>query len=706
MSNPKYRCIHKSLYDNEYQIDIYDAEDLSSSTQEFLSKGNCFTLNYNGEEQSIKPGIISSNVTVEALIQDAAFETFISLINTTYEGRFMIYIYLNSSLYWHGVILQDLNGSRNQAKPYPYTINASDGFARLKEINYDNDGTLYTGRDTFIEHICNALNKLELRDYLSATSAFLSTVVDWWEDDMVSRAYDVDPLDKSDLDHEVFHYYDDVGDLVAKDTYFVLEQICIRWNAILKQANGQFFFIQLGEYYRNLSENLSIRVYKTDASNLSNTSAGDFIKTSFQIEAGGYYNYLPALREVNVDYKFSEGIADNLLPQDYAIPDTESLGDIDGGSGEQMLFEGIVRVLYHFGGVGSPYEHKPVVEIYLRVGAKYLTNKNGYIEWGDLNTDRYKIIPPVALPKTHYEKLIPISFTTPEIPTTGAGWFGCEVKLYDEDNNDITSGLPGTDTFEYEALDFLLKMLYSDGSLGSGIKKFRALNTTDGSTLVSSINELEIDELLTGDGPNTFSIGRLKVYDGADWVNSDLWKVAAAGTGYDINMLLVRECLSLQRTIGGKYIGRLRCNDGNIAGAALLTIHTVTYLLLRGKFTANDEQWDGVWAELSKEISNINNPAAQLTTGSYQNGNTFGGSVYQEIISLWQGIQQGVESLTAGVWHQITFTEAMIDANYSFSLFALDGYNTISLRFKDITTTGYKVWASRNCSYRWEAIRK
>jgi len=713
MANPKYKGEWLDFRNNLWRIDIYDKEDPSTGTPASVIARfhGAPTLNYEGDETNICNTIIPASLEFSPMVEDDDLETFLNSVNSSYEGKYLAYLYLNNDFYWGGIILPDLSGKKNAPKPYAAALTATDGFMKLKDIDYDNDGTLYTGRASFINHLKFVLGKLGVRDYLPADQFLLCVITDWYEDSMVANQ---DPLVISDLDHENFQYIDDVGTKRGMNCYQVLEELVRRWNARIIQEYGYFKIIQFGELVKTGTTLIWTRYYHATGSTYVNVYASSLLSSAFQTLSGGYYKYLQPFREVTVKYKYKESVAQNLLtdntPVIYPVPDNLSLPTIPGAGGEQISFDGIVKAEYDQD-AGAPFAHKVHISIYLTiaclgVGSKYLTNKNGYNEWSDTNTDRWEMDSIMQM-KRHYTLLIPVSFITPEVPAEGTGTFSCTIKLYDSDDNDITGDIPADATFSSSAINFVLKMLYSDGTLGEGSILFKVTNTTDGTTPVMSTCKKELTDIITGDKPKPFSLGRLKAYNGVAWSNSDIWKIANTGTGYDINQLLLREILALQRIPKESYQGMLKITTGHISACKLLNIDSSNYMMLRGRLNMVSDEWDGVWVKMTIDRTNILDATPAYTTDSNDSGSGSSGNSNNELLNGVSDYRQGVLALTAGVWSTITFDKSFDNGNYTLTPLQsmTDIFEVMQLRIKDITATGFKVWAAKNSTYRWLAIK-
>jgi hypothetical protein len=95
-----------------------------------------------------------------------------------------------------------------------------------------------------------------------------------------------------------------------------------------------------------------------------------------------------------------------------------------------------------------------------------------------------------------------------------------------------------------------------------------ALNKDNGGNLVASTLELELLDTIIGDGPLTFSLGRLKTHNGATWINSSEWGFKNSTIRVKINQLAVDQCLKGQRYSIEKFSGTFI--NGNINGSSAI----------------------------------------------------------------------------------------------------------------------------------------
>lgn len=212
--------------------------------------------------------------------------------------------YYDAALDWTGYLLPE-NYSRNWINDgdyYALSLSASDGLARLKEIEYTNfsTGSQYTDRVSIITHIKRALEHLELElafrvqlgTYVSNGSLMAST------DCM---------LDKVTADSRRFTELKD-GREVNKDCYTIINELLEDASCYLEQTNGRYEIINIQEknsYYFPITWS-GLTVGSRTARDLRLDIA------DYKYRMGSEVQKLRPIEEVQVTFR-DRNIADNLL---------------------------------------------------------------------------------------------------------------------------------------------------------------------------------------------------------------------------------------------------------------------------------------------------------------------------------------------------------------------------------------------------------
>ena len=408
----------RSLDGVQYTIEIYDSL-WSGGVTDFQTDKNLFILQYQGQNEDRFNPILSSSLTINMLVQEgnaSALETFIQdLALNSNELRFTVLIERNGTAYWRGVLLIDRVIKELAHYPYKFQIRFTDGLGRLKEIEYNDNGTAFTGRQTFIEHLFNCLDKTGVHDLVGSTDQFLKTYVDWWAEEHSYIAGD-DPLRRTRLDNKNFLNVDTNGFINYINTYNVLEQILIAWGARLIFSGGVFWVIQVNDW-NNTNKTIAQYTKTQTQSNASFTSqepkkllatTGNEISPDLKLKAKtGFIEWFPPLQKVFVDYKhYSQR---NIISGQDIITSAWSFPDLDSnGQQTRLIFTGTIELRMNLSVGTSPMPYFRKYGISVGIGPRFLkraaTISNGAVEFDRAMT--------WVLSTAYYEVYSPVLFTT------------------------------------------------------------------------------------------------------------------------------------------------------------------------------------------------------------------------------------------------------------------------------------------------------
>ena len=122
-------------------------------------------------------------------------------------------------------------------------------------------------------------------------------------------------------------------------------------------------------------------------------------------------------------------------------------------------------------------------------------------------------------------------------------------------------------------------------------------NQSNAGTIFASVNNeagvdsqltLDLGEVFFAEGPP--QTGHLAVYNGTEWVGSNLWRKGSTGTGVRILKLLTSEALALHVRPIERYNGEF---IGSQSFGRRLVFESAAYLRTGGTFTARMDEWDG-----------------------------------------------------------------------------------------------------------------
>ena len=599
----------------DYEIYIDDT-DYASTENTFVVKSDGFRLQYEGEAGERYNPIIPSSVSFTMRVQNSTDEALIAAMIAAEEGRFKIKILKGGNLFWVGFVLTDITSIKDAYFPYDFEIRAIDGLTRLRSIDYNDNGTAYTGRETFLEHIFNCFDKLDFDYFHGASDSFLETVTNWYETNH-NVVTGLDPLTVSNFDHTVFI---SVNKTTKRERFFscydVLENIATIWGARLYFSDGSWRFEQPGLRAGSFPE---WRYDKTGSFlTYSNTSYDKTIDgtTAGARTNGGVYTYFPALDKVCITYKHLDdaNLIDGLTFSSDVTPSTIDLGQVDVVDGESRFrFVGTLNYTATWYDFVNPQTFRLIYRLQIKVGDYYLrrdvlltqgTWEYSIIYWAgtpsyfEIYTDAYYITDPI---NPEISDSINVSFVTPPlyvfddtIPLDVSIKFEF-AEIRNTQNTQIL--FSGVQTYVMGNAEF---QFLSDGS---------KVTTSSGSTYcannqLASTNTEKLElETVMGDGPQNGSFSKIKVLDAsADWVVSSEWRINDAGSDFTIQELLIREILSGQKLPVKKYQGTVL---GSITAQNKLVDGAFEYILLGGTYIAGKDEFRGTWYVIDTDYTNI-----------------------------------------------------------------------------------------------------
>ena len=575
----------------QWKIEIYDRSFSSSS---FSFSCNGFRLNYSTPEDERESPLKTSKIIIQGWNNDSDFDTFITDLVARNQTDVQVKILKDAVIYWAGNVLTDISILEDMSKPYIFNIEATDGLAMLKDLAFDNDGTLYTGFDRIIEHLNKILTKTDLLDFWSASDYYLREIVNWQEKDMAAGS----TIYNTEINHSAFIFEND-EELQALNCYEVLEQICRLFFVRFYLAEGQWMFAQIPEFDNN---SLSTYKFKKDNTNISENK--DYRITPDRL-AGGSTTFFPALKTIKVEYKYKQGYHNNLLKTQDDYKTAVDIGNVDGGSNEKLIFKGILYETYEGGAPADAFYS--VFDLRIKVGIYYLEGNVGdprfkprspeNLEWTSTSTNKVKVYTDYKKMKGDYQHPFYFSFITPEI--TG-GSDACEFEFdLDEHHKSDGDNFSPVGTYDYETKEFDLQIIFTGGITQEGIKQFKAENDNANKTEIVK----KLPETILGNGVNTYSDGRLKIYNGASWVNADEWEYNADANYFDINQLKINEILRGQSVLREKYQGVFV--GKNLTANSIIAKDSKKFILIGANFNANMDEWSGEWFEIDRNTPTI-----------------------------------------------------------------------------------------------------
>ena len=261
-------------------------------------------VNRVGDKQvQINNRVRGSSLTFNYFVDPADVSTYDSMYESDFKD-YKVEHYYNNTLEWVGYLLPE-NFRRDwidENNIYAYSLVATDGLARLKEIEYKNfsTGAQYADRVSKITHIKRALEHLELElDFRVQLGTYATN------DSLMTSSECI--LDKGTVDSGRFAQVKD-GREFNKDCYTIIEEILDPFYCYLAQVQGYYQIINAQEkdsYYFPITW-IALTVGTRTARDLTFSLADFCYRRSSELQK------IRPIEEVQVTFR-DRNVADNLL---------------------------------------------------------------------------------------------------------------------------------------------------------------------------------------------------------------------------------------------------------------------------------------------------------------------------------------------------------------------------------------------------------
>lgn len=568
---------------------------------------NIFTKRYEGAED-VNAAIIPSSVSITLLAQNQsevdAHEALLSEIALGNEGDFILKIVKNGVLDWVGLILADQIQFSDDRLPRPFTIRAVDGLARLKEIEFNKDGTEFDTVPAYLsQHIIIALQKTGLWAELSPG---LKAVLAWTcaENTLYSTF-----LEGIRLNHIVWLYIDGKGgtdtttNKRSKTAWDVLEQIAQAFHARILMAEGSFWFIQIPALLN--SATASIYTYGDNGA-VSATTNGLPILYASSIDQlmGANWEYQPAAKRAKVTYKHSS--AKNLAISLNFVSGPVEVKAVESFSGTAKIF---ISFLLSYPTELNPttyptyLTHAHRFKITLKIGNYYL-KRTAQINlgqiiysdpvWTTTASDYEFYVYPNFGPngKNRYQ----FNLVTPPLPANG----DATINLYYVHTWFIGgAGTPVIAGFEWFVNNGNFQVMPS----GLIDEAFNETVYTQESAITAT-KQIEVTTIF-GDGPFAHTLTTMKARrpEGTEPPITQTW--TGSGLTGTIHQVLVASLIKFT----GKPAKKLnKPFIGDFSPTGLLSADSAFYLMLSGDYNARTHAWNGVFVQISNQPNGVSLP--------------------------------------------------------------------------------------------------
>ena len=559
-----------------YTVHIHDT-DYASAAIQYTAAGEGFELSQDGDDMQLYTPIIATSVMVYMQVEEknrTAIENFLfDIVDDQDENRFTVVIYEDGTLFFRGKV-QVERISVPDRRFTTITINATDGFGRLRSIPYYDGGTLYEGWETVHNHLFNILDKLNLFGYGGSVPSSMVVATKLRVATETSRIFE-----NVQFQHDAVKEIASDGTILPLTCYDVLLMILTRFGCRIVQLYGEFHI----QEFTALAETTAISAYLYDSSGVYvSTNSVTYNTDTIEKLAGGQSRFREPAKSVQLDYVYQDSLnGSNLATGVIPYHTWFNAGYVPSGNGEQVAVNFDFSVIHTAAALPTAVLYFITYHFSIRRGTSFLTNESGTPVWQSDSsktysvTNMYEIDDPIDIALLHQ-----VSFIIPELPSSG------DLYIYWDWSKTLSNGgtLPtapnGTDSITN--LGNILALLYSENlEPNEG-----TISTIASGTSVSG-EQIELDPVVVGDLPFLRSIGRLQYY-----VFPSLWYNSENDWGHDgfetltLSQLVTREILSLQRKTTKLISYVIR---SNYPGAGYKIQNNV---VTRASYQANSATWN------------------------------------------------------------------------------------------------------------------
>lgn len=580
--------------------------DWVAAKSDITLNGDFFTINYNGDADGRDrfKSIISSQCTFSFSYtgEDSTINNLISDLIQYQEDRFYVEIRRKLTadypVMWRGKIVQDLIKYDDLPKSRFVEITASCGLNSLKAVSLSDLGGALRA-ENFVDLAIQILKQALPTDFWGTSNAFLRTVAEWYE--VQHTGTSIDPLRHSRFRLKgVLWDFDQDGERDYVDCYEALEIMLKSWGARIFMADGKWNIIQVAQYKNDtLKENLytfEYAMFNNDPDD-DNQGGNTILAENQSVTAtivpdkcitGGEYLYLPALKEVRVDYDY-EGINDISKYISYFSLETlsaQTVETVDQFGTASLQIDLRTQILSDtLSGIVVPGTHgaaQYVDFVYtIELNGYYLDGGSNIASW---NTSAATYTHTVLVKDDGYNRTgVDDDVIVVNIPTSG------DLKI------SLASGyIPSAQNPKPITT---IKLTYVTNQ-NSGKTTFVASNTTnDKSSVIADLGEVKL-----GDLPNSAEKYKLEVWTGSEWLESEEWQFGLAGTKYLFGEMLVLDYLRGQKQPLLKYSGQLLTNCSFFNS---ISRDSKTWMFLNGTYDGRYGIWDAEWIETAYVTTGI-----------------------------------------------------------------------------------------------------
>lgn len=599
MAGIRSRYEYTNTFGTEWKIDIYDANFVG--TLHTFNYGNPCTVNYETERNdSLFNEFIFSKADVFLAVTDSADATEIQYLIDNQSEDFVMEIYRDGSIFWRGVIMQDLITIPNISQPFFVKISATDGLRALEKIN---SIPSYGFNTSIARGLVGLFNVIPVANALGSSDTILKTANRWYENSMSSTGTGTDPLTLTRLEQGTANWLiENVdGDTIYVDSFTVLRSILKVFKLRCLMVDGCYHLIQNDQYAQGVIYIHSYpKNYPTGSASVNNYDP-DIIPT---VMGGGSFSIVPQVGRVTgfQDVKSGGNILGYTQRDDWDT--ARNIGSVTNYTASTQLelefVTGPTAVWEYTGSLATIFLRSLKADFSIKVvlaSTYYLTNKNGALEWTTTSSDAVTLRVNNVSVLTRSTTVVIAdcspqtgTMTLPILPAGGAVTLEVDAVLIDGAGNSVTTDLTLSE------MNAGIKFRYTDPSLIDGKVRYEANNTSSESSYI-----YDDGEYLIGDFRQANYGSALSIYNGSTWVFGSSWKRQATGTAYSIINLGIRQVLEWQDKPLEVLEGRVKSNV--LKAISRIEMYSKKYVLNRVVLDSKNDYWDGSWIEMQSSHS-------------------------------------------------------------------------------------------------------
>ena len=306
----------KSVNNEDYEVRIIRTTSGTDSDREFSVGASGVNIIYESTDDTLLvPGIVHSRCEVETCWSsgDVALTQLITNLLAAQDGDYLLEVLRETERIWVGTILVEQVDLLESSSTQKLRIVATDGISLLRNVDYNNNGTAYTGSHIILDDILNNIQqKWLLYAYLDEQNTSANRI------EIADDVYSTDDLVMSLTSHpggtalsntrrmrihtSSFKRFDDTGQEVFSNCYELLESICLTLQLRMYYYGNAWSFVPV-----SLSDevvNGYALTYQDQHSTTQVVSSYDYqVDTTNNIRQKGaewVHSYTPQLNEVKL----------------------------------------------------------------------------------------------------------------------------------------------------------------------------------------------------------------------------------------------------------------------------------------------------------------------------------------------------------------------------------------------------------------------